>query len=107
MMNRNLSVYSVNDILDTLNECQGRDWHMDDALYFVSDLTGLSVDAIWQMMEDRKGESMKKIEIFFSDLKPDTQERLLQAAKIVDPKADWENTPLVTIDVKKDANKEE
>ena len=53
-MNKDTSMLtiSVDDVVEILAKCQGRDWHTDDALAFASDLTGISEDALWEMVAE-------------------------------------------------------
>ena len=49
-MDEDVVMLSIDDIIRTLNECQGRDWSLDDALAFVTDLTGYSEKELMRMM---------------------------------------------------------
>lgn len=55
-MNKDINLYSINDVIKTLKECQGRDWFLDDALAFASDLTGISEDALMGMIDAIDGD---------------------------------------------------
>ena len=48
----NVPVIAISDVITTLLDCSGCDWHVDDALAFASDLTGISIDSIWELMEE-------------------------------------------------------
>ncbi len=51
-LNRNLNMYSLNDILETLKEYREPDEIPNEVLAFVSNLTAISEDALWCMMNE-------------------------------------------------------
>ena len=54
MRDQDHAIISINDVVDTLVQFRGRDWDTDDGLAFASDLTGISVDALWEMVSERE-----------------------------------------------------
>ena len=50
----NANTISIADVLATLRDCRGRDWNCDSGFAFASDLTGLSIDKLWELTEDKE-----------------------------------------------------
>lgn len=57
MLDRDLSVYSIGDILNTLTLVAGQ-----KAWDFASELTGLSEDTLYELMTDEERKSVSKLE---------------------------------------------
>ena len=51
-LDRNLNMYSLNDVLGALKEYQEPDGVPDEVLAFASNLTGISEDALWSMVNE-------------------------------------------------------
>ena len=51
-LDRTLNMYSLNDILEVLKGYQEPDGIPDEVLAFVSNLTGISEDALWYMVDE-------------------------------------------------------
>ena len=50
-LNKEISVISINDVIAILKDWEERNSSLDIPLEFASDLTGISIDALMEMMD--------------------------------------------------------
>ena len=55
MTSNDIPIYSVNDVLDTYRDYDCSDEVREPILYFISELTGKSVDTLSELLAGREG----------------------------------------------------
>lgn len=54
MVNTNIPTYSIDDIIDAYNSCDASDETKEIISYFVSELTGISIDKLYEMSAEKQ-----------------------------------------------------